>query len=131
MCGHATVVEFLVVEATVSDEKTCGICTKTYKPSDEPDPCLSWLPGVRYACCGHGLSGEGEAYILFDNGVRVTLGTMCGPDCVRRPYGSIGELLLDDGTFGRKGCACSDGFRFDGRLSVEQIAAVYDIPESR
>ena len=28
----------------------CGACVK----SDEPDPCLGWLDGVDYACCGHG-----------------------------------------------------------------------------
>lgn len=32
-----------------------------------PDPCLGYLPGVRNACCGHGVSGA--AYIQFDNGI--------------------------------------------------------------
>lgn len=33
---------------------------------DYVDPCLGFLPGVRYACCDHG--GE-DGYIFFDNGV--------------------------------------------------------------
>jgi hypothetical protein len=32
------------------------------------DPCIARLPGVRYACCGHGVR---EGYIQFDNGVVV------------------------------------------------------------
>lgn len=34
----------------------------------EPDPCLGYLPGVLFACCGH---GRHEGYILFENGVRI------------------------------------------------------------
>jgi hypothetical protein len=30
------------------------------------DPCIARLPGVRYACCGHGVH---EGYIQFENGV--------------------------------------------------------------
>ncbi|MFA7287277.1 MAG: hypothetical protein WC055_00195 [Melioribacteraceae bacterium] len=30
------------------------------------DPCIRNLPGVRYACCGHGFE---EGYILFENGI--------------------------------------------------------------
>lgn len=29
---------------------SCGILAG----SDEPDPCLGWLEGVDFACCGHG-----------------------------------------------------------------------------
>ena len=36
--------------------------------ADYVDPCLGYLPGVRYACCGH---GEEHGYIFFDNGVVV------------------------------------------------------------
>ncbi len=34
-----------------------------------PDPCIGYLPGVRYACCGH---GRGDSYIYFENGVTIT-----------------------------------------------------------
>lgn len=42
----------------------CGVACGT----DDPDPCLGWLDGVDYACCGHGIQGEeyvvanGKAY---------------------------------------------------------------------
>ncbi len=29
------------------------------------DPCLGTLPGVTFACCGHGV---GDGYVKFDNG---------------------------------------------------------------
>lgn len=32
----------------------------------EEDPCLGHLPGVKFACCGHGVK---EGYISFSNGV--------------------------------------------------------------
>jgi hypothetical protein len=32
-----------------------------------PDPCLGVLPGVSYACCGHGVAEK--TYIAFENGV--------------------------------------------------------------
>jgi len=34
-----------------------------------PDPCLGRLPGVKNACCGHGI--DGSAYIAFDNNTAV------------------------------------------------------------
>lgn len=34
-----------------------------------PDMCLGYLPGVKYACCGHGDPHRyGEAYVFFTNG---------------------------------------------------------------
>lgn len=47
--------------------KNCGLsCTKTDKTKDGyADPCFGVLPGVKYACCGHGMTG---AYIFFENG---------------------------------------------------------------
>jgi hypothetical protein len=39
--------------------KKCGLLAA----NDEPDPCLGLLPGVKFACCGHG----GEGYIYFTN----------------------------------------------------------------
>ena len=43
----------------------CKRCLKTMKFGD-PDPCLGVLPGVAYACCGHGVE---EGYIYFHSGV--------------------------------------------------------------
>ena len=38
----------------------CGI-----KPTNGHDPCIKNLPGVRDACCGHGV---GDGYIIFEDG---------------------------------------------------------------
>ena len=35
---------------------------------DGHDPCIANLPGVLFACCGHGVE---EGYVWFENGVRV------------------------------------------------------------
>ena len=45
----------------------CPSCGKSYRPGEEPDPCLGELPGVREACCGHG--EHHKAYVMFENGV--------------------------------------------------------------
>lgn len=40
--------------------------------ADGHDPCMGALPGVKYACCGHGgktMSSDG--YIYFENGTVV------------------------------------------------------------
>jgi hypothetical protein len=42
----------------------CRWCKLTRK-ADLHDPCLGELPGVKYACCGHG--GK-YGYIYFTNG---------------------------------------------------------------
>ena len=50
---------------------TCKLkCTKEHKigDGDYVDPCLGILPGVKYACCGHG--GE-SGYVFFENGLVV------------------------------------------------------------
>ena len=39
--------------------------------TDEVDPCLTLLPGVKFACCGHGGKGANYGYIYFENGVRL------------------------------------------------------------
>jgi hypothetical protein len=42
---------------------------------DRIDPCFGHLPGVKYACCGHGGKGEiateTTGYIYFNNGIVV------------------------------------------------------------
>ena len=45
----------------------CRLCGMVRLPEGE-DPCLGHLPGVAYACCGHGLE---RGYILFENDVCV------------------------------------------------------------
>ena len=48
----------------------CPICKQSRGP-DGHDPCIPNLPGVRYACCGHGGKGMNEGYLYFENGVRI------------------------------------------------------------
>lgn len=43
--------------------RDCGACGQRVD-KEKPDPCLGWLPGVNFACCGH---GEGNGYIAFSN----------------------------------------------------------------
>ena len=40
----------------------CPICGKTFKPGQEPDPCIGHVPGGEGAHCGHGLE---PPYVLF------------------------------------------------------------------
>jgi hypothetical protein len=47
--------------------RPCIRCGK--KPDkDEHDPCIKNLPGVKNACCGHGVD---KGYIQFENGVTI------------------------------------------------------------
>jgi len=48
--------------------RICKICDQILDYS-KPDPCLGYLPGVKYACCGHGETDTG--YISFENGTIV------------------------------------------------------------
>lgn len=51
--------------------RDCRLCGR-FVPggdSEQPDPCLGLLPGVKYACCGHGEPAGG--YIYFENGVTI------------------------------------------------------------
>lgn len=49
---------------------TCPLCDQK-RGDDGHDPCLGNLPGIQFACCGHGGDGPCEAYLYFDNGVRI------------------------------------------------------------
>lgn len=46
---------------------TCKVCGLD-GAKDQPDPCLGCLPGVAFACCGHGYT---NGYIAFENGVTI------------------------------------------------------------
>lgn len=48
----------------------CSLCDRQ-RGEDGHDPCLGRLPGIQFACCGHGGEGPNEAYLYFENGVRV------------------------------------------------------------
>jgi hypothetical protein len=43
-------------------DRACPKC-HLFKTSEGHDPCISNIPGVIHACCGHG----GEAYIMEEN----------------------------------------------------------------
>ena len=48
----------------------CPLCKQLRGP-DGHDPCIKDLPGVKYACCGHGGLTATQGYIYFENGVRI------------------------------------------------------------
>lgn len=53
--------------------QVCNGCGLTVKKEHRTkngyaDPCLGVLPGVKYACCGHGDLID-DAYIFFETGV--------------------------------------------------------------
>lgn len=51
------------------------VCPECQLPrgADRCDPCLGKLPGVLFACCGHGgkTKVNSEGYIFFENGTTV------------------------------------------------------------
>jgi hypothetical protein len=50
----------------------CPVC-KQARAADGHDPCIPNLPGVMYACCGHGGNSQCEGYIYFENGIRISM----------------------------------------------------------
>lgn len=48
--------------------RPCPLCGGDPKQFGDHDPCLGHLPGVRNACCGHGVD---TPYIQFENGVLI------------------------------------------------------------
>ena len=62
----------------VNVEMVCGQCKRNYVPGYEDDPCIAQLPGVRFACCGH---GKGKGYVFFENGIAIRFS---GPDAIER-----------------------------------------------
>ena len=57
----------------IMNERPCKRCGKLATPEGY-DACLGHLPGVKAACCGHGIKDEsGRGYILFKNNKRITL----------------------------------------------------------
>lgn len=51
----------------LDESRPCVQCGQCAPDRDLPDPCLGWLPGVRFACCGHGVPGQ--EYVRTDAGV--------------------------------------------------------------
>ena len=51
---------------TPTGQFICQHCGR-YVDTRYPDPCLGKLPGVEYACCGHG--NRWQAYVKFKNGL--------------------------------------------------------------
>lgn len=45
-------------------QQRCSWCAQRRLPNGN-DPCLGTLPGVNYACCGHGC---GDGYVSFSSG---------------------------------------------------------------
>ena len=53
----------------------CPACGMIREKDNGPDPCIGELPGVSFACCGHGgvkgTTALGQGYIAFKNGIIV------------------------------------------------------------
>jgi hypothetical protein len=45
-------------------QQRCVMCAKRRTPEGH-DPCIPKLPGLKFACCGH---GQHEAYAVFKGG---------------------------------------------------------------
>lgn len=50
----------------------CPACKKP-RTANGHDPCIADLPGVLFACCGHGCR---PGYLYFENGVRIGMKTI-------------------------------------------------------
>ncbi len=48
-------------------KRPCPRCGKI-AGKDDIDPCFGKLPGVKFACCGHGIE---DGYIAFENGISI------------------------------------------------------------
>lgn len=62
----------------------CPECGLT-RQFDQLDPCFGRLPGVVFACCGHGGLVGTDGYVYFESGViirfqRLTSISQVGPD---------------------------------------------------
>ena len=53
-------------QATPENVRDCPKCGLNPKDFNGHDPCIADLPGVRNACCGHGVE---PGFIQFDNGM--------------------------------------------------------------
>lgn len=47
-------------------DRPCKTCGAVKRDANGHDPCISELPGVIHACCGH---GEEQGYVVFENGI--------------------------------------------------------------
>ena len=52
-------------ESIEDNPRPCPKCNQ-YPTKESHDPCIANLPGVKAACCGHGIR---SAYVMFTNGV--------------------------------------------------------------
>jgi hypothetical protein len=46
-------------------KRPCAACGME-RPANGHDPCIANLPGVKFACCGHGVR---DGYVYFENGI--------------------------------------------------------------
>lgn len=75
-----------------NEKSDCEKCGKA-REWNVPDPCFGKLPGVMFACCGH---GKREGYIYFENGVTLRF------DTIRVDTVNAKTLAEWEATFGSK-----------------------------
>ncbi len=61
------------------DDRRCAHCHE-YPTEEGYDHCLGFLPGVKHACCGHGIPEN--AYVVLDN------------DCCFRGHEALEMIVL-------------------------------------
>ena len=52
-------------ETDPKDPRDCSLCGRNPSDFGGHDPCIANLPGVKYACCGHGVR---TGYVKFTDG---------------------------------------------------------------
>lgn len=78
------------------ETRLCQLCNR--RPTAKGhDACIANLPGVAYACCGH---GETEGYVCFENGLTIR-GRF---DHVRRALSGKGMVSASIRPGGNGGC---------------------------
>jgi hypothetical protein len=76
------------------EERPCGKCGLVADPWPDdqpmmsPDPCLGWLPGVRFACCGHGAE-DGNPYVSLETGDILDDQDALDYFAIHAPHGSL------------------------------------------
>lgn len=93
-------------------ERVCRQCQEVVVP-DQPDPCFGMLPGVDFACCGH---GDGEGYVIFANGTHIRF-----PACQTRPVAGLSYVVRPFLTFDQGAVVSDVSLREDdGVIRVEK-----------
>lgn len=87
---------YLADDVPVADEPNpvCGFCERANTDKGH-DWCISDLPDVRNACCGHG--NRHEAYAVFNNGTRISGSAVFQLKRIQQTYSPLGNIIIAKG----------------------------------